>query len=351
MRGMKSNKKKYQKPEVAKIIVDFNQLVGNTTGCCRCTPSCPYVFVWDGKDYVMDNTILPVSVDIFRSEKVVTDRYVLQKEPQMGNGEIKLKIKELEHEISWLKKFEMLIVEHPRDYKIGFTTDGRMLTYKAPYLPNVCVDREKNDCLAKVTQDNWMSPDDNYYANPGDSLELEFERRDSKYLKLIIVDPRDDDWKLYAYKDHMSIHVNLFIDGEYREIDVLHTRNEFYPEAVDLTAYLPNLGGDTIKIKLDFTAPHKICFVGLDISIPVSVRGKIYPIISAKHIELGDVTDILKSDNDKLVKLYPGESIDLRFPAPSLQDRTNASKLSYVLVSKGYYVPIRELLKLSKAEA
>lgn len=344
-------KRKYQKPEVVKIIVDFKQLVRNSTGCCRCTPSCPYVFVWDGKEYIMDNTILPVSLDLFRKEKVVTDHYVLQKEPQKKYGEIKLKIKELEYEVSWLKKFEMLAVEHPKDYKIGFTTDGRMLTYKAPYLPKLCLDKEKNDCLAKVTQDNWASPEDSYYANPGDSLKVEFENLNSNHLKLIIVDPRDDDWKLYATKVHESIHVNLFIDGEYREIDVLHTRNEFYPEVVDLTAYLHHLDSDPIKIKLDFTAPHKICFIGLDTSMPISVKEEKRQIIYAEHSKLGDVTDILKSDNDKLVRLYPGESIDLRFPAPSLQDRTNTSKLSYVLVSKGYYVPIRELLKLSKVEA
>jgi hypothetical protein len=128
-------KKKYTKPEVVRIPVDFKQLVKNSTG-----GSCPFILVWNGYEYVIENTILPVSLDFSRKEKVVCDYYVLQNVPHPENGQIKLKISELEHEISWLQQLELLVVEHLKEYRIGFSPENKLLSYLNPQaIPNLAM--------------------------------------------------------------------------------------------------------------------------------------------------------------------------------------------------------------------
>jgi hypothetical protein len=61
------------------------------------------------------------------------------------------------------------------------------------------------------------------------------------------------------------------------------------------------------------------------------------------------VTKTLRNGNDKLIRLYPGESIELKFLMPKPPALGN--KLSYVLYSKGYYIPIKKITELAKVGA
>jgi hypothetical protein len=348
---MKEAKKKYCKPEVLKVIVDLNMLIRNSTGCCRCTPSCPYVYVWNGKKYIEDNTILPHALACYPQEIPVDDFYVLQEEPQLENGHlIKLQIKELEYEISHLRYFELLKIIHPEDHRIGYDNQGRLFTYCDLRLPKLCKDRNGLDCLHLVTQNNWRNPRESYFAQPGDYLEVEFEKMEASCLKLIIVDPRDDEeWLYLAGKVHQSIHVKLFFEGKYHEVGVLHTRDKFYPEIVDLSPYLIHLKGErNIKIKLEFTAPHKICCIALDVSPSIAVKEETSYLASAVHDRIGDVTATLKINNQQYISLFPGECIELMFDVGK-EKHLNGFKASYVLFSRGYYTPIlREIISIEK---
>ncbi len=343
---MDKKKKRYAKPEVIKIPVNFKQMVRNLTG----GGFCPYVFVWNGREYIKENNILPLSENLARREKVVSDRYVLNTVPQEHNGYLNIKINEADNEVSWLNYFKLEAMEHPEDYKLGITTKGETVTYNTPQKPFFCRDKQDRDCLGLITNDHWLNPDKFYTTQPGDELELDFGEVKSRDLKLIIVDPKNAyaaPCEIFPPHEFKSIHIYLWLK-DYQKIDILHTREEFYPDVVDLTPYLDQIKGK-LKFRLEFTARHKVSFVGIDTTPPVQMERKVYSLIQATHTEFGDVTDILKQDDDKSVRLYPGETIELKFPVPAPAKPGN--KLSYVLFSKGYYIPTTKMLSLAKAGA
>lgn len=343
-----SKRRYYNKPEVIKIPIDFYEMVKNST------KGCPYIFVWDGRDYVKENNILPFSEDLSRKEKIIKDYYVLQNIPTLSQRNIKLKLKEMEQEISWLDKFELITVEHSKEFKIGFTPTGKMVNYNPnPKLPFLCRDNKGNNCIKEVTNQNWNEPGSYYRAKPGDSLNLLFNNIECNNLKLIIVDPKEEyeEWLKYAVITHkqkcQSIHVYIHLSEKTEHIEIIHTREEFYPDIVDLTPYLPQIKKENkIRIKLEFTAHHKVAFVGIDTTPPIPIKKRVYKLSQAIHSSLGDVTNTLSKENNELTRLAPGEEIELKFPTP--QPAKPGNKLSYVLVSRGYYVPVTKLVSLSR---
>jgi hypothetical protein len=339
----KKHKKRYVKPGVIKIPVDFKQLVKNTT-----SGGCPSVFVWDGANYMQGNSLLPNSEDLFRKEKVLNDYYVLKNELQPKDGFFSFKIKELVEDVAWFNKFELLCVEGKADYSIGYTPGGRLLSYCKPCLPVEIKDKEDNDISAKIYKSNLEDTAKYFCGKAGDEMYLDFGKVNSNFAKLVIVDPKayaQDGWGCINVHGKMSIYITLYINAHWEDIAVLHTRAEFYPDIIDLTPYLPEINGD-LKIRLEFTAHHKVSFVGIDTSEPIRLKTKTYPLVQAIHTEFGDVTEILRGDKDEFVRLYPGESIELKFPVP--EPPKPGHKLSYVLYSKGYYIPTTKLMSLAR---
>jgi len=78
---------------------------------------CPYLYVWTGKDYEFDNSLLPESehkVGVFK------DHYILTKEPS-GDG-IRLKIKEWD-DWTFIDRVRMFRVLHPESVGVGIYRD------------------------------------------------------------------------------------------------------------------------------------------------------------------------------------------------------------------------------------
>lgn len=341
----KENKKQYVSPKVVQLPINLKELIQTSSG----GGGCPYAFVWDGSRYVEENNLLPYSEDFLRKEKVLTDYYILQTEPKEKNGALNIKIKELEKEISRFEKFSLLTVEHGKGCKLGITNNGKFVTYKNPFLPDYCINEEGEDCLSLISNEDWKEPKRYFSSTPGDSLEMDFGKVESENAKLVIVDPQekedDDEWfKLAAKCNVMSIHVYLDT-GKWEEINVMQTREKFYPDIIDLSSYLPKVE-DNLKIKLEFTAKHKVAFVGLDTSSSTSLKKKSYKLKKAFHSNRGEVTEVLNSSNSQSIELFPEEEIGLKFPLSTLENPDN--KLTYVLISKGYYIPVSKLFYSQK---
>lgn len=334
----KDKKKKYKTPKVKVIKIDQGRIETSSGGCC-CGGCCPFVYVWDGLEYMKDNNILPGSENLGLTEKEITDYYVLQAEPKIEGGKIKIRIREDENELSWFNDFKLLTVEHPKGYRIGVTPGGELVSYKEPKPPISCTDKNGKDCLELVSNTNWRHPEKFYITHAGDVLEIYFGKIQGENLKFIIVDPEDKEPFDVAYK---SILIYLHIANTEVKVDVLHAREKFYPDVVDLTHYLPQIESE-LTIKLKFTQGHKIAFVGIDTpeALDLNSTTNICNFIKAQHTELGDITQKMKNGSLSSIKLVPNQEIDLTFPVLKYPNRGN--KLSYILFSKGYYVPVTKI--------
>lgn len=344
-------KKKYRKPQIAKITIDIRQMVKNMTGC-------PYLFIWNGRKYVKENSLLPDSEDLFRDKKILTDHYVLQNVPRAKDGYLWFKVCELEEDISWFDSFRLIQIETPKGYKVGFTPEGKLLTYKHPLLPLECKDEIGRTYLKEINPRNFIKPPNFIEKKKGEELYLNFGKITADSAKLVIVDPPGCPNYCYGYFQCMpegcqlfcqgecnalktSIHVYIWMHSTWQHISVIHTRAEFYPDIIDLSNYLSEIKGD-LKIKLEFTASHKVGFVGIDISHPIHLEMETYKLVQASHSELGEVTDILKENNREFIRLLPREEIILKFPTP--RPYKQEKRQFYVLVSMGYYLPLAKAI-------
>ncbi|MDI6804820.1 MAG: S8 family serine peptidase, partial [Bacteroidota bacterium] len=68
---------------------------------------CPFVYTWNGSEYIEDNNILPQSVYTPPEEGLITDYYQLFKEPIETDRTYKLRVGEFEQEISTLDQFKL----------------------------------------------------------------------------------------------------------------------------------------------------------------------------------------------------------------------------------------------------
>ncbi len=329
-------KKIYTQPKVERILLDGKNII---KGCLVC----PHLFVWDGIRYVKENSILPDSEDILRKERDIMDYYVLNTTPVPKGKYLSFKIKELANDISYFKQFVLLTAEHPQEVCLGVTKRGRIYPYKEEnfILPENCQDKEGKE----ITSIRDFDVKEFYQAKPGDCLYLEFKRPNSS-ARLLILDPTDlgEGRKYLASNDQAktSIYIHLFVESKWKCINVFHTRTNFYLDIVDLTPHLFNIK-DKLIVKLEFTAFHKVAFVGLDVTPFVKIRVREYQIIQAIHSKLGDVTETLRRENNEYVKLSPMEEIELNFPVPT--PPTSKKQLTYILMSKGYYIPIAKILQ------
>ncbi|MDP2207422.1 MAG: hypothetical protein Q8K98_01440, partial [Bacteroidota bacterium] len=90
-------------------ITDFIGLIPGSSGGGG---GCPFVYTWNGSEYIEDNNILPQSVYAPPDEGLVTDYYQLFTEPVETDRTYKLRVGEFEQEISTLDQFKLLIVDH-----------------------------------------------------------------------------------------------------------------------------------------------------------------------------------------------------------------------------------------------
>jgi len=157
---------------------------------------CPYIFVWDGSQYVLDNNVLPTSE--ISNGTDVEDHYKLEQTLiPVYQGRLfsaySLKISEFESEHSYLDQVKLLAVDHASDVKIAVTLDGEILTYNNPAVPISAIDNYGNNMLNEIRlMDGNVSDPATYFDGfAGDSIVLNFGRVSSENAKLIV----RDDWK------------------------------------------------------------------------------------------------------------------------------------------------------------
>ena len=269
-------------------------------------PGCPFISVWDGAGYVIDNNVLGDSEvsggadveDYYRLEQTLVPTY-------QGDwfSWYSLQISEFENEHSYIDKVRLYAVDHDPNVNMAVTPDGEFLTYTNSNPPISAMDRHNCDYLPVV-----LEQDDIYYRGfPGDYLLVDFGSLDiSEVAKLVL----RANWE---WKKVECIHVQtLNQTGSWIDASVLRTRNNWSTIIVDLSGYLPNPDG-TLKIRLYFDGIHKIDYVGLDTTPQAEITKTVTSAVYANHSTNGYITLKLLWNDQVCAELLPGEQIELRF--------------------------------------
>jgi hypothetical protein len=104
-----------------------------------------------------------------------------------------------------------------------------------------------------------------------------------------------------------------------------------------MSEHLPDAKGN-LKVRLYFTANHKIDFVGLDTSPQATIHIHEGQLISAIHSVDGDVTPLLLYSDDTYAELVPEQQIELKFTLPTQTMETR----DYIIITEGHYYTITQ---------
>ena len=287
---------------------------------------CPFVYSWNGSQYTIDNNILPASEKNNGAD--VADYYKLEKTPVPNHeGEYlslySFLIKEFEHEHSYIDQAKLLAIDHESNIKAGVSSNGTILTYRNPFPPESATNSLGENLLTPLNR-----IDGEYYEGfNGDCLMLSFGRVSSQNAKLIMrTDP--------PYK--VSIHVQVSdSNGNWIDVATIIPRVYWATDIADLSTYLPNPDTD-FKVRLYFTATHKIDFVGLDTSPQENYTMISAMPISAIHSTEGNVLSKLILNDQTYTELFPGQEIALKFLLPNCHNQCR----TLVFYTEGRYFTI-----------
>jgi hypothetical protein len=293
------------------------------------TGGCPYVYVWNGQKYVVDNNILPTSQvsngsdvkDYYKLEQALVPTYEGDRFSSYS-----LQIREFENEHSYIDQAKLLAVDHASDVNIAITPNGEILTYKNPSPPVSCIDNNGINRLNEILQmDGNVSDSTTYFEGySSDYLILNFGKIDAGNAKLIL----RNDWKSMEVCIYVQI---LDDDGDWQTVDIVTPRAYWSVDAVNLTAYIPQ--NNDFIIRLFWTSPHRLDYVGLDTTPQdnFTVRSA-YPTL-AIHSTEGNVRWKLLSSDNIYAELTPTQHITLIFIIP---DNLNEERI-FILYTEGHY--------------
>jgi len=287
---------------------------------------CPFVSTWNGTHYVLDNNLLPQSE--LSNGTDVDDYYRLEQPLVMKDGKYSLLISEFESEHSFLDYIELITVDHPADVKVGVSPYGEILTYTSPFPPVSAITNEnKNvkELLSSIDGEYYEGCNGSYVTlNFGDELDV------SQGAKLVI---RSD---VVAVKT--SIHIQVQGEnGQWNDVASFIPRNYWSTDIIDVSKFLPDAKGN-LKVRLYFTAKHRVDFVGLDTSPQVTINMQKAEIISSIHSKDGDITMKLLNIDGIYAELLPAKQIELMFN--SLADLNE--ERTFILYTRGHYVKTLE---------
>ena len=290
-------------------------------------PGCPYVYHWNGEEYVEGSNILVESENSSRIEIDVVDYYKVEQQLIAKNTMYCFQIREFEQEHSWLDQFELLTLDHPKGLNLGVTKDGDIFLYKRQINLSHCFDNNENNCLVLINsideryfdgyQNDWLILDFGYVVNIEDM-----------YLEVLA------DLKPPPDKEE-TIAVQIENQNGWEDIEKLHPRENWATHMVKLAPWYENTSGEII-LRLYWLAHHKVDYIGLAQSSPGPIKEKDCLLISAIHSEAGVVTDSLISMDGNYAELLPGENIGLNFSVSP--EENEGFKRDFILVAKGHYV-------------
>lgn len=151
------------------------------------TPSggCPFVYPWNGTDFVIDNNLLPKSSRSNGTE--VEDYYRLEQNMvpvyEGYNCSIySLLIGEFQQEHSYFDQVQLFVVDHGTDVNVAVSPTGEILTYQNPYAPLSAVDEQGTSWVEELNE-----VDGNYYEGyNGSFLILNFGEVTTQDAKLVM---------------------------------------------------------------------------------------------------------------------------------------------------------------------
>lgn len=315
--------------------------------------ACPYVSVWNGREYVLDNNILPQSERLDGSTDA-TDYYCLKQTVVPQNNRYCLRIEEFEKEATHADQFELLAVDYPEVLNLAVAADGQLFTYSGIICPDRAESNNGNDYSESLSAKRRQPVE----LQAGEKVAFDFGPVSSDHGARLVLDVERNLNSNFgntsrapriAVPDTSSQKPGIIVgigSGKLNPGDVQNEMDEnecrgslLQPREnggvviMDVTRLLPP-DGENFELWLDFPADFRINSIGLDCTEQQPLKAVKLKLNSAEHSRQGNVTEQLTNNDNLYAELLPGEYIDLNYeciePVPDYER-------DLVLISTGHY--------------
>jgi hypothetical protein len=303
---------------------------------------CPFIFTWNGSDYVKDNNLLAASEDSTLSRVNVSGFYLLTQPLVPQSNQYKLQIREFEREHSFFDYLNLVTLDHPVNKKIGLTPYGKPYAYSNPRPPVSCTDNRGFDCLAQIADEDSL-----YYQNnqPG-FMVINFGvlSNVTGLNKPLTTGPgggvpeppkEDTPNKLTPLTSNVNgnvLKVEVFQESIWIPVGKLHPHSKPGLRLIEFNSFIKPQS--ELKLKLSWSRRYSANQIALyDLESSSLVLHNLN-LSSAANLSSGDIEAKLSGMDDNFAELKPAETIELAFPYLPLDSNMQRD---FIVAAKGYY--------------
>jgi hypothetical protein len=301
--------------------------------------SCPFVYTWDGSDFVLEDAILTESEKLTEGT-AVTDYLPLTFTPAFESGSYRIRIHEEEAEKTFLDEAELMIIDHAPGFDVSVSTEGKVVFGSGRIHPVEVVDEAGKDLT------NLLAAEDNQRFEGADngSVTATFSRREGEIYALSADDSTD--WG----KDPCEVRSGPLgqtkpepttcrieiqdVLGAWHELPSGSSRlpkSRIRP-VIDLSGYdLPAL----FKVRYTWEGDFSLDEVTLSVQVPVEHVLQKASATGITHSSDHPSAMLAAQEDGRFAELVTGEYLDLEFPAERVPD---GMERSLVLMTKGYFL-------------
>jgi fibronectin type 3 domain-containing protein len=298
---------------------------------------CPFVYTWDGGDWLADNNLLPTSEDATRTATDVTDYYLLRRPLEAYRSEYRLQIREFEKEHTWIDQVKLKAVDHDPDVKVGVTPDGRILTYARVRPPLKVTDGQGVDCTEILETEDHIF----FEGQKGDELTLTFgpipEKKKSNKAVLILSSQAPEPVFSTQTKDKILVGAE---DGDVKDVTAgVMFRHYMATQIIDATPWMST--NEEWDMTLQWQVPYYLDWVGLSTNRQREVTTYVLSPLRGEHSNGDEVMEALLAEDGTYAELVPGQTIEIAFPS---QRESSDLVRDFVFVCRGHYIKENQLL-------
>ena len=302
-------------------------------------PACPYVYVFDGEDFVEANTILE-GVDAQnagRPSANVTDTYILQTAPAAVDGRYQIEIREFENEHSFIDRVSLYEVDHPEDTEMAVTDGGELIVYKEQMLPTTARDARGRDLLETMSREDGVM----FHGKAGDELVLTYAASKSRDVGIMsFAEEKNNQPPLPSADGEITAGIEAFVrlpgGDQFESLGAFMPRERQAPAPLLIPSGTVQ-PGDELVLRLKWHTDHALDHAGLFVRMPVEVEPRELERVVASHSTGAIVESKVASGDGDFAELVPGEALSLSFKAAQ---EPVAGRRSFFLVVEGHYFKV-----------
>ena len=295
---------------------DILQNESDPSGTIRVDPEyypCPFLYTWNGSEFIEDNNILAGS----GQGEVVEDWYKLREKPVKDGNRYRLQLREEGSEHSFLDRIRLIAIDHPDSVEIFVTPDAQIVPVSSMNASQSVMGENGTDYTTSLLERDSVYVE----ANEVEKITAKFgETIGGDYVILAPPDPK------------VELVVEKATASGFESVGSIRGRENPSYEVLPLTVS----SNEDVSLVFTFTdVSQRLDYIRFGKRNNAPYHIKPCPLVSATHSDIGSVKQKLLIDDENYAELLPCDTITLEFAVVDIEP---GWVRDFVFVSNGYYV-------------